>query len=110
MKTLDALRRDYLKKLLSDDGAVAFFGELFVQAPPAQTPFSPDPYITAFECGKQNVGLWLMSELETAKPGLTAKLTKAYHDRSNALRAAAERDASAGNDEPYDPLRPGSDD
>lgn len=99
-RKLEILRRDWLKKMISDEGGIAFFGALFEQAPPGQSPFATDPYITAFECGKLNVGLWLMAELESAKPGLTAKLTKAYNDRTSAIRNAS---ADTGDSRPYDP-------
>jgi hypothetical protein len=60
-------------------------------------PFSPDPYVTAFGCGEQNVGNAILSELTIAAPkGLTRLMeenAEIEHFRQEELNSIKEYDS-----------------
>lgn len=46
------------------------------------TPFARDPYVTAHQCGEQNIGIQLWSALQQACPDLYIMMMGEAHERS----------------------------
>lgn len=70
-KKVARTRADRLKfveaAMLHEQGR-AWFYDILLFCKVVQSPYSEDPYKTAFQCGMQNVGLRILDDLQTASP------------------------------------------
>lgn len=70
----DRLR--FVKAAMENEEGRAWFYDLLVRCHVINTPFQDDPYLTAFRCGEQNIGLQLMKDIQDAAANLYIVMTK----------------------------------
>lgn len=68
-----------LKKILKCPEGRRFVLRLLSEAGMFRTPFTLDPAQTSFNCGRQDMGLWLVSELHQAEPFAYAQMLRENH-------------------------------
>jgi len=61
-------RLKFVEAAMSMEQGRAWFYDLLLRCKVISTPFSVDPYETAFRCGTQNVGLQVLDDIQTAAP------------------------------------------
>lgn len=61
-------RLEFVKAAMGLEQGRAWFYDLLVRCRTINTPFSTDPYDTAFKCGMQNIGLTIMLDIQDAAP------------------------------------------
>lgn len=61
-------RLEFVKAAMGVEQGRAWFYDLLVRCRTINTPFSTDPYDTAFKCGMQNIGLSVMLDIQDAAP------------------------------------------
>lgn len=59
----------------------AWFYDLLVRCKVINTPFAEDPYRTAFNCGQQNIGLQILSDIQDSAPKEYAHMISENHGR-----------------------------
>jgi hypothetical protein len=63
-----AYRLEFVKAAMSHPEGRAWFYDLLVRCKVIATPFRENPYETAFNCGQQNIGLQILSDIQAAAP------------------------------------------
>ena len=61
-------RLKFIEAAMSMPQGRAWFYDLLVRCKVFSTPFTEDPYRTAFNCGASNVGLMCLDDIQTAAP------------------------------------------
>lgn len=61
-------RLKFISAAMQHEQGRAWFYDILLFCKVINTPFREDPYITAFNCGLQNVGLRILSDLQEAAP------------------------------------------
>lgn len=82
-KLLEAQRAEVLRQLMSTTAGRRWLHDLLAVCGVGRTPYTTDPYDTAFNCGQQNIGLRLLAESMSAAPGSYLEMMKENsNDRS----------------------------
>lgn len=63
-----ATRLQFVEAAMTTEQGRAWFYDILVRCKTISTPFSHDPYDTAFKCGMQNIGLMILDDIQTAAP------------------------------------------
>lgn len=61
-------RLKFVAAAMEHEQGRAWFYDILVRCRVVGTPFSEDPYKTAFNCGMQNIGLQVLDDIQTASP------------------------------------------
>lgn len=61
-------RLHFVQAAMTTEQGRAWFYDLLLFTKVIKTPFDEDPYRTAFNCGQQNIGLRVLSDIQTAAP------------------------------------------
>ena len=61
-------RLEFIKAAMQHEQGRAWFYDVLEFCRVVATPFSSDPYNTAFKCGMQNVGLKILADIQDASP------------------------------------------
>lgn len=75
-KDRDAILREALTGIMQTPSGRSWIKSVLDRCRPYQTPFSPDPIRTAFNCGEANIGLQLIAELHAASSDLYLQMMK----------------------------------
>jgi hypothetical protein len=59
----------------------AWYYDMLVRCKVINTPFSEDPYRTAFNCGQQNIGLQILSDIQDSAPNEYVKMITENHGK-----------------------------
>lgn len=63
-----AERLEFVQAAMTTSQGRGWFYDLLVRCKVFATPFTADPYETAFKCGTQNIGLQVLDDIQTAAP------------------------------------------
>lgn len=69
-------RLEFVRAAMSHEQGRAWFYDLLNKCKVINTPFTDDPYRTAFKCGEQNIGLQVLSDIQDAAPELYIVMVK----------------------------------
>lgn len=69
-----------LKAILASPSGRRWLWSLIARLGPFRTPFGPDPHLSYFAGGRQNVGLELIAEITSVSPDLYALMQKENAD------------------------------
>ena len=61
-------RLQFVEAAMSHEQGRAWFYDLLLFCKVFRTPFDEDPYMTAFKCGEQTIGLRVLDDIQTAAP------------------------------------------
>jgi len=61
-------RLEFVAAAMSHEQGRAWFYDLLLFCKVFRTPFDEDPYMTAFKCGEQTIGLRILDDIQTAAP------------------------------------------
>lgn len=69
-------RLEFVRAAMLHEQGRAWFYDLLVKCKVISTPFTDDPYRTAFKCGEQNIGLMILADLQDAAPDNYLQMVK----------------------------------
>ncbi len=61
-------RLHFVSAAMTTEQGRAWFYDILIRCKVFNTPFTNDPYDTAFKCGTQNIGLQVLDDIQTAAP------------------------------------------
>src|SRR3954468_12042211 len=61
-------RLEFIKAAMQHEQGRAWFYDILLFCKTINTPFTDDPYTTAFNCGMQNLGFRILSDIQDAAP------------------------------------------
>lgn len=76
---------EVLSWVLSDHRGRAFVWSLLEQAGVFQQPFASDPGLTAFNCGRKNIGLKLLADVMGTSPDAFGQMMKEHENYERSL-------------------------
>jgi hypothetical protein len=79
-KSREAIIAEGLKSIMGSEPGRKWVHSLLVRTHPGSSPFSSDPYLTAFRAGEQNIGLQLIAELHACSTDLYLIMMKENQD------------------------------
>lgn len=105
-KSKRTLRELAIKGLLADQaGRELLWHLLELAGGTTRSPFNPDPYVSAFQCGEHNVGLKILAMLVEVDPTGFITLQKEHELVADSPEPDAESDTDSGP-EPATPAQP----
>lgn len=69
-------RLAFVSAAMTTEEGRAYYYDLLVFCKVFSTPFDDDPHRTSFKCGEQNIGLKILSDIQTAAPDLYVKMIR----------------------------------
>jgi len=69
-------RLHFVEAALTTEQGRAWFYDILVRCRVLSTPYTNNPYDTAFKCGMQNIGLQILDDVQTAAPDNYMKMIK----------------------------------
>jgi len=61
-------RLEFVRAAMLHEQGRAWFYDILLKCKVISSPFTDDPYRTAFKCGEQNIGLQIMMDIQDAAP------------------------------------------
>lgn len=75
-------RLQFVEAAMTTEQGRAWFYDILIRCKVMSTPYTDNPYDTAFKCGMQNIGLQILDDVQTAAPDDYMKMVRENKTRN----------------------------